>query len=387
MDTDIIIVGAGVTGLLAAILLAKQGLQITLIDAQKAPTVLTQDLRVVALTLASVEYLQQVGAWQYVDLKRVGTLAALQIGQQNFQPALHFAAADIKKEQLGFIVPQSILRMALYDVLKQHANIHCHFDTKPVDIQVQLQQVVLTFSDNKTIAAPLLLGADGVQSWVRQQAGFVLNAHDYAQTAIVAEVTLSDSLENTAWQIFLKEGVLAFLPLASSNQASIVFSANNTLAQTLLALPDDAFKTQLQSYMPKTLGDVLWYSQRLSYPLLKRKTDSLIKPRIALLGDAAHTIHPLAGQGLNLGMADAVALADIVTQAYAKQRDSGAVDTLQRYQRARVGEQRMMAQGMDGIQLLFKAQAWLDPLRQVGLMGLNACLPVKKWMMRVMCGC
>jgi 2-octaprenylphenol hydroxylase len=240
-------------------------------------------------------------------------------------------------------------------------------------------QVAIQLANGSHLHAPLVVGADGAQSWLRSQCAFAVEERSYEQEAIVCHVTLEKPHQNTAWQRFMRHGPLAFLPLADAQQASIVWSTNTETAEQMMAMSDEFFHAYLSEAICQTFGRITQSSARQRFPLIMRHAKEYVKPRVALIGDAAHTIHPLAGQGLNLGLGDAKALADTLQRAHACGRDVGGLSTLRRFERARREPNTTMLLGMRGLQRLFASPSpWVKLLRNQGLTLADSLPAIKR---------
>ncbi len=343
MNNDITIIGAGIAGLTTACALAqKTRLSIAIIDTKPLAQTWQPDSyhhRVSAIALSSKRIFQNIGAWQHIASHRISPFNRITVWDNASSAEVSFRAAEVGEAQLGYILENNLMQDALLSCLQQLPQVIIHASTT-LDMS-QLQH------------SKLIIGADGANSWVRQQAGIKLAAEDYGHDAIVATVRTAKPHEQNARQVFLQDGPLAFLPLNDSHLCSIVWSMPPEQAQATLALNDDEFKSQLSQAFSNRLGEVIETSKRFSFPLKKQRADRYIADRIALIGDAAHTVHPLAGQGLNVGLLDAAALVDVITDALHHNRDFGALQTLRRYERWRKGENALMLSGIDSIKALF----------------------------------
>lgn len=379
--TSVMIVGGGLVGLSMALALPRDW-RVMIVDKHHftVKPITGFDSRVFAINPASQRLLQRVNAWP--SIKRSQAFRHMTVWDQLAGGEIHFHAQELAKTELGYIIEQSQIHQALLEQLPTHDNIETfsnvslqHIDITDNGVRVQ--------ADDQQWQADLLIAADGGQSWVRQQMQIDTNAWDYQQTAIVSTVRTERHHQNTAWQCFTDVGPLAFLPLASPQTCSIVWSCDHQQANTLLAMSDEDFKQQLQQYFATRLGNIIDCSPRLSFPLRMQHVKQYVKPAVALIGDAAHSIHPLAGQGLNLGFADVNALADILIAAQAAGKNIGDHRVLKRYHRSRLGKNWSMIAAMEMFKRLFgQVPAPLQRARSAGLDFTNKFAPLKHWFMQ-----
>jgi 2-octaprenylphenol hydroxylase len=338
---DITIVGGGIVGLALALLLAKQTLKVAVIEAKTlAAYDLNQyDLRVSALTPASIALLTELGVWDTVCAERVGFFNKMTIWVKATE--LNFAAADLQSTTLGAIVENRLLRRVLWDKATQSPNITLYAPAKVDDIIINPQaslpsepKVGLILPE-QTIGARLVVGADGHHSILRDKLGLKCQIEDYQQTALVTTVQTEHAHQQTAWQHFLPTGPLAFLPLDDKHMCSIVWSTTAMDAAKLVQMSEDEFNMALSTALEYRLGNVKVMAPRLTFPLQMQHVERYVVPGAVLIGDAAHRIHPLAGQGLNLGLMDAQCLARYIAQAKMLQKDWADYRWLKGFQRER----------------------------------------------------
>ncbi len=396
MHYDVIIVGAGLVGSAMACALAAdehgQALRIAVIEAGAQPRQYSGtefDPRVVALTHASQTLLDDVGAWRLIEQERVCPYTDMDVWDADGTGNIHFDCRDVQQPCLGHIVENSVVTRALMTRLLSFPNIDL---VQPATVKHLLtptpgsaDAVEVIFEDGRRLQAALLLAADGANSQVRSLANMATREWHYGQDAIVTTVRTSAAHQFTAWQRFLPSGPLAFLPLQAVTQegvdchySSIVWSVDSEQAPALMTLPDDDFKVRLAEAFEHRLGRVEALAQRFSFPLRQRHAVEYVKPGIALLGDAAHTVHPLAGQGVNLGFLDVMAMRTEILRACQRQLPLSDFSILKRYQRARKSHNLGMMGMMEGFKRLFGAdQLPVRWMRNEGMRRLNS-LPLLK---------
>lgn len=346
----------------------------------------TTDLRVSAITCASQRLFTALHAWEAMQAERVSPFREMRVWDAGGNGEVHFDSADIGAETLGYIIENRVIQRALIQRLQDRDNITLHCPAAVSQLQHEDHGIVLMLDNGRHISADLIIGADGAQSRVRKLAGIDVLRRDYQQSAVVTTVTTRHHHQETAWQRFLATGPLAFLPLWDG-RSSIVWSTTAQHARHLCALEEDAFNHELQEAFEQRLGDIEHSGQRASFVLQRQHASTYVRPRIALIGDAAHTVHPLAGQGVNLGLLDAAALAEVLLEAVAAGRDIGGLAVLRRYERWRKGDNLLMMTALDGFKQLFGTSA--PPLalaRNLGMNMLNGLAPAKQHIMRYAMG-
>ncbi len=355
-DFDVIIVGGGMVGTAFALLLVKQtDLKIALIEAHQPATVAIDDAplqRVSAINPASQQILSEVNVWQTLHPSRLGPFENMQVWE-TADSDLQFSAADIGVDYLGHIVENQHIQQQALAAAKLHPQIEfiC-----PAQLQ-HYQAGQITLESGRVLTAELIVAADGANSVLREQAGISSRGWTYQQHGLVATIRTEQSHQKTAWQRFLPGGPLAFLPLNDAHLCSIVWSLPTEQAEHLKTLNKHSFEQTLAEAFEHRLGKVELVSDCASFPLALAHAREYVKPGFALLGDAAHTIHPLAGQGVNIGLQDAEALSEILTWAVQNERRIGSLHTLKKYQRRRLAENLLMQFSMDGFHRLFTQTA------------------------------
>lgn len=384
---DVIVVGGGMVGGLFACALGDSGLKVAVLERYPAPTPDALESRVSAITPASRAMLEAVGAWAGVGARPYGTVRAMRVWDDAGRGAISFEAADIGEPCLAYIVENNAIVAALRQRVSRFTNIHWISPAPIVDMTVVSPVGRITLDDGRLLSTRLIVGADGADSAVRRAAGIALRRLDVAQKSIVATVETEWSHGETAYQRFLSTGPLAFLPLAERHRCSIVWSADSARADALMALDDVAFVHELGAAFGENLGGILSAHGRAIFTLGLAHAVSYVAPGVALIGDAAHTVHPLAGQGVNLGFLDAATLAEVVLDAAHKRKQLGAVHVLRRYERWRKGDNLGMVAITGGFKYLFgNSMPVLRDVRSFGLTLVDAARPIKNCFMRRACG-
>ncbi|WP_040615103.1 UbiH/UbiF/VisC/COQ6 family ubiquinone biosynthesis hydroxylase [Rickettsiella grylli] len=389
-DFDIVIVGGGIMGLTLACHLIEKDLKIAIINKEtiaQSSNPLTSKLRTIALTLASCSYLKALKVWQRFNEKQYAPFRCMEVWEASQSSQLFVDSADIGEPSLGYIVKNDDLKHALYAQAKTDPELTWITKDALFEMHVEENHIDINLISGLKLRTRLLVGADGDQSKVRQLAGFYSKATDYQQRALIATVKNEWAHENMARQIFLEKGSLAFLPLKNPFMCSIVWSSDPVNVRHLETIDDDLFCSELTQAIEQRLGQVISTSPRLSYPLKIQEVERYVKPRIALIGDCAHIIHPLAGQGANLGLADVQCLARVVVEAKQKGRSISALHTLRRYERERRFHNRLMMGSVDAIKYLFlSTHPVLQKTRQYGLTMINRTTCLKNVIARYAMG-
>lgn len=354
---DIIIVGAGIVGLSLAMALASTELRIAIIDKESAPdtTILSEsyDSRVSTINHAAQAFFQTYQVWELLKQSRVSAYQEMEVWDANSTAKIHFACSELAQSHLGHIIEHNVLKNVLWQHLQLQSNIHLFPKTELAALIENPDQSILKLKTGEELQAKLVVGADGAHSWLAKAAGITIKTKPYQQSAVITTVRTELPHQYTAWQRFLTTGPLAFLPLTDPHLCSIVWSTSPEHAQTLQNMPTKDFNLALCNGIENRLGAVETLDKSVIFPLVERHAEHYVKPRIALIGDAAHTIHPLAGQGLNMGLMDAACLAQVLQKAAENQRDIGSISTLRRYERWRKGENQIMISAMAEFKRLF----------------------------------
>ena len=388
-DFDIVIVGAGAVGSAAACLLAQishQGqspLKIALIESQPTPIFTAEkvDPRVAALTEKTRSIFQQLGIWGAVKAKRAAAYQAMNVWDAEGTGRITFDCRQVQQPNLGHIVENSALVSSLIEHVEQQSNIELFCPSTIKDYLLDDDALSISLDSGQTVTTQLLIAADGANSAVREHFQFATKQWEYQQKAIVTTIYTEQSNQKTAWQRFMPTGPLALLPLDDIEGAhccSIVWSQDTEEAERLMALDDTAFCQALSQASEHCLGKILKTEKRHLIPLRQSHAIDYAMPRVALLGDAAHSIHPLAGQGANLGFSDALVMAEEIDSAYKRQLDLGDLSLLKRYQRRRKPENLAAMTAMEGFKRLFGAQnSTLRLVRNYGLSAINGLGAIK----------
>lgn len=384
-EQDVAIVGGGMVGSALALALVRHGLSVTLIDRQAvaAPTARdAYDLRVSALSAASERILSALGVWSEIEAVRASPYRLMEIWDAVGEGRLMFRAAESGEPALGHIVENRLVQGVLRASLGHQARARVLCPARVESIRLEPDSACLDLDDGAQVRARLLVGADGANSPVRTAAGIEAGSWDYRQRALVTAVATRESHASTCCQRFLPGGPLAFLPLMDG-RSSIVWSAAPDRVRELEIMPEEVFAGELESAIDGRLGTVSRIAKRASFPLHYLHAKRYVTDRVALVGDAAHVVHPLAGQGANLGLLDVAALAEVLVESHRAGRDIGRVSELRRYERWRRPDNLLMANALHGLKYLFgtgdHSVAWL---RSLGLNVVDELKPVKRLFMR-----
>lgn len=379
-ERDVLIAGGGLNGPALALALAQAGLTVTVIDAQppRARTARGFDGRAYALAIASQRLLAAVGVWPRVA---AAAQPILQIKASDGRAGegaapffLHFQAAEIEEGPMGFMLEDRFLHAALLDAMEAEANIALIEGQAVVAQECGNAGITVTLSDGRRLEGRVLAGCDGRASGTAARAGIGRTGWAYGQTAVVCAVEHERPHGGVAQQFFMPTGPLAILPLPG-NRSSIVWSETEANAAALMGLDDAAFAAVLRERFGDHLGAIALAGERFTYPLSLSLAERYVAPRVALAGDAAHGVHPVAGQGLNLGFRDVGALAEVLVRAARRGEDIGAEDILARYQTWRRFDATALALGMDAVNRLFSNDnPLLRAARDAG-MGLVQAMP------------
>lgn len=386
VSTDIVIVGGGCVGLTLALALAEAGIPSVVIDTQKQSQPLPQDfeLRVSALSAASQSIFRHLGVWSEMTNTRACPYNSMHVWEKDSFGSISFAAEQVNESHLGHIVENKVIRNALIAKLERHNDIvTLLFSHSVKQINVGEREVLVSLDDGTPVIGQLLVAADGANSFVRQQMNMPITFWDYQHTAIVATIKTQLHHEHCASQCFLPNGPLAFLPLPGQkdqqNFCSIVWSTSFDEAKQLLNCTQKQFNQRLTTAFDGRLGLCEVQSERVGFDLKMRYARQWVKHRVALIGDAAHTIHPLAGLGMNLGLLDAACLAQVLEEIKKDRADLGQIANLRGFERWRKAEAQTYVATMEGLKRLFSGNNGPVKLfRNVGLKLADTITPAKE---------
>ena len=364
-EYDVIIIGGGMVGLAFALeFSAQRNTSIAVVDPGEINPTIHESFhtRVSAITPVSEAFLNELNVWDAIARKQ--SFHTTKVWDQNSHGQLNFNALDEGLDHLGSIVENDLIQAALFASLDRK-KIEC-IESRLTDLEKNAKGYQITLSDQTKLSCQLLIGADGAQSQVRRLAGIDTSDHDYQQQAIIANIACEKSFDGAIWQRFLSDSIIALLPL-SDKQASIVWSCKNALASELTAMQDTDFCRALCEAVEYRFGKIKLESERQVFPLIERSAKDYVLPNLALIGDAAHNIHPLAGQGVNLGFADAQELnRQLYTHA---DKALGDHMVLRKYARARRTDNELMAKTMTGLNWIYKENN--EGLRWLRGFGMN----------------
>lgn len=378
---DIVIVGAALVGTSASLALAKQGFTVALVD-RKSPLVELAngewDSRIYAISPGNADWLKDLGVWQRMNAERITPIDAMQVwGDENTEP-LNFNAEDAFANNLGYILENSALQQALWDEL-QTLDVDVLIGAEGASVELNAQDATLQLADGKQLTAKLMIGSDGGSSWVRSQAGLSQQKTVYEHVGVVANFEVELPHQNIARQWFVEDGILAWLPL-TGNRISMVFSTKHS--QNLMALSSVELAEQVAQAGGNALGKMHCITPVVAFPLVKQNATALIANRLALVGDAAHQVHPMAGQGVNLGFRDVVELAQVLAERNPL-ADIGDRFVLRRYERARKADLLAMQGLTHGLYGAFDSkQALVRAARNWGLSLPNKHPMLKRALMK-----
>jgi len=384
---DVVIVGGGMVGAALGCGLGGSALRVAVLEDAPPPEFSpeqTHDLRVSAISIASASILKTVGAWKGVASRRFCPFRRMRVWEDRGD--VEFRSEDINEPLLGYIVENRIIQLALLDRLKEFDNVDFLCPVKTTAIDYQPGQSTIRLEDGRTLSCRLLVAADGGFSRVRQAAGLGVHTWDYEQHAFVLTVETAYPQQDITWQQFTPTGPLAFLPLDGPN-ASLVWYNTPEQVKRLKSLSDEDLLPALKKTFPTVLGEIKSITSKGSFPLRRQHAQHYAKEGVVLIGDAAHMIHPLAGQGVNIGLLDAAALAQVLVAAKKASKDIGAAPVLRDYEKMRRQNNLLMMTTMDLFYRVFgNAHLPLKLLRNIGLGLAERLSPAKRLAMKYAMG-
>lgn len=373
MKFDVLIVGAGLAGAALAAALRGSRLKVGIVEARPPARPTGWDSRIYAISAANVDFLSSIGIWQHLDPQRRAPVYDMEI-HGDAGGRLDFSAYDCGLRELAWILESSQMQLELWETVKRQHNVSLLCPAAPTALAIDEDSACLTLTDGRQLKSRLIVAADGRDSWVRQAAGIGARNTPYDEKGVVANFRCEKPHRNTAFQWFRPDGVLAYLPLPG-DYMSMVWSAPDTLADELVALSPEALAARVGEAGAFRLGTLETVTPAAAFPLRLMRVETVVKPRLALIGDAAHAIHPLSGHGINLGYQDARVLAEQLA-ALDAWRDPGELSILRAYARARAEETALLQYTTHGLNRLFKpTDPLLSGLRNLGL-NLTNRLPV-----------
>lgn len=391
-ENDLLIIGGGLNGPVLALASAHAGLSCSVVDVQSRNSLMRNDFdgRAYALALASIRMLDRLGVWEHVwehaqEMREIKVSDGA-VGQDGAFLGLHFDSAEIEEGPMGHMLEDRFLRRALLDAMDAHPNITVVHEARAMSQTITPQGVSVLLEDGRTLTSRLLIGADGRSSGVAERAGIRRTAWGYGQTALVCALDHTLPHNGTAHQLFLPAGPLGILPLPG-NRCSIVWAEKDDLAAKIIKLDDDAFLDVLRPRFGGFLGDISLAGPRFTYPLGLTFANAFVADKLALVGDAAHGMHPLAGQGLNAGLRDVAALADVLQSAMRRGEDIAAPATLARYESWRRFDTASLLGATDVFNKLFSNDnPVLRAGRDLGMKAINGVPGLRRTFMREAAG-
>ncbi len=386
-DYDILIVGGGMVGASLALALRHSGLRLGVIEAVPYGAVAqpSYDDRSVALAYGSRRIYTGMGVWQRIEQAGVTPIRRIHVSDRGHFGSARLDSAAMGVEAMGYVVENRVLGAALMQLLAASENIHLISPAEVHDVEFSAHAAHVSLTQagvSSQLSARLLVAADGGRSIVRTRLGITTTREDYAQCAVITNITLEHPHDGVAYERFTEHGPLALLPM-SDNRCSMVWSLPPVEAERMLVLSDSEFLQELHTCFGDRLGAFVKTGKRRSYPLTRTRVDEQVRPRLVLIGNAAHTLHPVAGQGFNLGLRDVAALAQVLVDAQGAGNDLGDLVVLQRYATWRRRDNKAVSAFTDGLVRVFSNA--LPPVvmaRNLGLLLLDLVPPAKRGLMR-----
>ena len=382
---DVIVVGGGMVGAALAVGLGKENFKVLVLE-RKLPNLewhsdLPYQPRVSALTRASENILKNLGAWQGIERRRYHPFTDMHVWDESTTAQVHFSALDMGEPNLGYIVENRLVQAALWEPMIKLDNVKVLVGETLQKLELEADQACLFLENGLQLKANLVVAADGAGSQVRTLANIGLETHDYEQCAVVGCVKTELPHLDTCWQRYRKDGPFAFLSMVN-NVSSVAWYLPIEKMPWALSLSDADFSKAIETASDFKLGAVSEVGERVAFPLVRRHAEHYVKPHFALVGDAAHTINPQAGQGVNLGFLDAAALIETLVMARQRHKSIGQLSVLRRYERWRRGDNALVQRSMEGFDWLFKQDSSLKTSFRKAVMPMaNQIKPVKNWLM------
>ena len=369
-DGDIVIVGGGIIGGCLACILGQVGFNVVLLDAdiKSENSFKENDPRVFAITIASERILKKSGAWFLINEEDISSFRRMHVWDENGNGEIHFESASICEPTMGYIISHWAILHALHKKICDLENVTHIKGVSPIKIERHVNAMIIDTDNEQQFKSKLVVAADGSNSKTRKLLNIHYQKHDYKQSALACIVTSEIPHDEVARQRFLKDGPLAFLPMKNPHESGIVWSSSPERIEQLLKFDKATFHGELETAFDNKLGKIIESTGRNVFPLSRAQAEHYVQPRFALIGDSAHTVHPLAGLGANLGLLDAASLAEILVNTFNLDRDIGRLQVLRRYERWRKGENQQMMYLLDGFKYLFENQFQsVQWLRNLGL--------------------
>lgn len=386
---DVIVIGGGMVGGTLGCALGLAGFRVAVVDARPAPPFAPEqpfDLRVSAVSRASQHVFEALGAWSGMAAMRACPFRRMRVWDQQGAGETLFDSSAAGEPMLGHIVENRVIQLALTARMQELEPVSHFCPVEIAALRMDVEDVGVTLADGRELRGALLVGADGANSMVRQHGGIDFDGWAYDQHALVASVATRLPQQDITWQRFTPDGPQAFLPLPGPHASLVWYQAPDEI-QRLKGLADQDFQAALEAAFPGELGGIREVLARASFPLRRMHAEAYVQPRLALVGDAAHTIHPLAGQGVNLGIMDAAVLAEELACARQEGDDPGSIRWLRRYERRRRPDNLAMMTVMDGFHFGFTPKAPpLRWMRNAGMTLAGRITPVNRLLMRYAMG-
>lgn len=384
IKTEVVIIGAGLSGMLMAVALAENNINCVLLDRQDVDNIITKqtDARTSAISYGSSLIFKEYGVWDQVE-KESAPILNIRVTDDLSPLFVHFDHREVSDNPMGYIVENHIMRKVFYQKIKQSNKITTIFNKSYTNIKNEGGENITSLDDGTKISAPLIIAADGKNSNIRKLNNIDVDIFDYKQSAIVCNVNHKDNHNNIALEKFLPSGPFAVLPMKGGYKSSLVWTESSKLANCYAQMPKDEFNYCLNEKFAGYLSDVSVDGEVFSYPLKLYNSKQYISKRVALIGDAAHSIHPIAGQGFNLSIRDISEISKLLSQAKDVGQDLGSADLLEQYSTIRKKDCLSMIMATDGLNRLFSNDIFfIKHLRRIGLKLVNNSKALKRGFIR-----